>query len=127
MKKSLIIILIVAIVVIVAKFTVPQPEKHRQVAQQTLMSLVGQKMSTVQGLTDMAQGDDFDLRALINTALDQIEVKDYFVCNVGRITYDGSTYPLTVGVFNRVFVLTDYQDAIQNAGKKVDEYKKKFE
>lgn len=127
MKKSLIVIIIIAIVVIVAKFTVPQPEKHRQVAQQKLMTLVGQKLSTVQGLTDIAQGDDFDLAALINIALDQIEVKDYFVCNVGKITYDGSTYPLTVGVFNRVFVLTDYQDAIQNAGKKVDEYKKKFE
>ena len=109
------------------KVTVPQPEKHRQEASKRLTQLVGDKLSSVQGWQDMAEGQDFDVRTLINVALDQINVKDYFVCNVGSVTYNGETYPLTIGVFNHVFVLTDYMDEIQKAGKKVEEYKKKLD
>ena len=127
MKKTLIIIIVLAIVVIAAKLTVPNEEKHYQVAQQKLSSVVNQKLSTLQGVKEMLQGQNLDVRALIQVALDQMEIKDYFVCNVGKITYDGKTYPLTVGVFNHVFVLSDYMDEIQQAGKKVDEYKKKLE
>ncbi|MBO7074179.1 MAG: hypothetical protein J6W12_04670 [Bacteroidales bacterium] len=127
MKKTLIILIIVAIVVVAAKMTVPNEEKHYQVAQQKLTSLVGQKMSSLDGWKEMAEGQNLDVAALIKLAVGQMEVKDYFVCNVGRITYDGSTYPLTVGVFNHVFVLTDYMDEMEKAGKKVEEYKKKLE
>lgn len=107
--------------------TVPNEEKHYQVAQQKLTSLVGQKMSSLDGWKEMAEGQNLDIAALIKLAVGQMEVKDYFVCNVGRITYDGKTYPLTVGVFNHVFVLTDYMDEMEKAGKKVEEYKKKLE
>ena len=127
MKKLLIVILVLAVLALFMKVTVPQPEKHRETAQQKLNSLVGQKLSSFQGLKEVAEGDDFDIRAWINVALDQLEVKDYFVCNVGMVTYDGSTYPLTLGLFNKVYVLTDYKDEIQKAGKKVEEYKKKLE
>ena len=127
MKKLLITILVLAVLALFMKVTVPQPEKHREAAQQKLNTLVGQKLSSFQGIQSVAEGDDFDIRAWINVALDQLEVKDYFVCNVGMVTYDGSTYPLTLGLFNKVYVLTDYKDDIQKAGKKVEEYKKKLE
>lgn len=127
MKKTLVILIIIAIVVVAAKMTVPNEEKHYQVAQQKLTSLVGQKMSSLDGWKEMAEGQNLDIAALIKLAVGQMEVKDYFVCNVGRITYDGKTYPLTVGVFNHVLVLTDYMDEMEKAGKKVEEYKKKFE
>ena len=127
MKKTLVILIIIAIVMVAAKMTVPNEEKHYQVAQQKLTSLVGQKMSSLDGWKEMAEGQNLDIAALIKLAVGQMEVKDYFVCNVGRITYDGKTYPLTVGVFNHVFVLTDYMDEMEKAGKKVEDYKKKFE
>lgn len=127
MKKTLLIIIVLAIVVIAAKFTVPNEEKHYQVAQQKLTTVVGQKMSNIQGLKEMAQGQNVDVASLVKLAVGQMEVKNYFVCNIGKITYDGTTYPLTVGVFNHVFVLTDYMDEIDKAGKKVEEYKKKLE
>ena len=127
MKKLLIVILVLAVLALFMKVTVPQPEKHRQAAQQKLNSLVGQKLSSFQGIQSVAEGDDFDIRAWFNVALDQLEVKDYFVCNVGEITYEGDTFPLTIGVFNKVYVLTDYKDEIMKAGKKVEEYKKKLE
>ena len=127
MKKLLIVILVLAVLALFMKVTVPQPEKHREAAQQKLNELVGQKLSSFEGIQSVVEGDDFDIRAWINVALDQLEVKDYFVCNVGMVTYDGSTYPLTLGLFNKVYVLTDYKDDIQKAGKKVEEYKKKLE
>ena len=126
MKKTLIVIIVIAIVVIAAKFTVPNEEKHHQVAQQKLSAMVNQKLSSVDGIQDMIQDQGVDLRELIQVAMNQMEVKDYFVCNVGRVTYDGTTYPLTIGVFGKVFMLTDYRKELQNASKKVDEYKNKF-
>ena len=126
MKKVLLIIIVVAIVVIAAKLTVPTEEKHYQVARQKLSTIVNQKLTSIDGAKDLIQNQGGEVRELIQVALNQMEVKDYFVCNVGRITYNGSTYPLTVGVFGKVFMLTDYKDEFQNAGKKVEEYKKKF-
>ena len=127
MKKTLLIIIVLAIVAIAAKFTVPSEDKHYQVAQQKLSAVLNQKLSSLHGMKEVMQGQSMDVRALIKAATDNMEVKDYFVCNVGRITIDGKTYPLTIGVFNHVFVTTDYMDEIQKAGKKVDEYKKKFD
>ena len=127
MKKTFIILIVLAIVVVAAKFTVPNEDKHYRMAEQRLTSLVNQKLSSFHGVKDMLQGQSLDVKALVQVALDQMEVKDYFVCNVGKITYDGETYPLTIGVFNHVFVLSDYMDEMQKAGKKVDEYKKKFD
>lgn len=127
MKKLLITILVLAVLALFMKVTVPQPEKHREAAQQKLNELVGQKLSSFEGIQSVVEGDDFDVKAWFNVALNQLEVKDYFVCNVGEITYEGDTFPLTVGVFNKVYVLTDYKDEIMKAGKKVEEYKKKLE
>lgn len=127
MKKSLLILIIIAIVVVAAKFTVPTEEKHHQVARQKLSSMVNQKLSSIGGIQEMIQDQGVDIRELIQVAMDQMEVKDYFVCNVGRVTFDGTTYPLTVGVFGKVFMLSDYQKEFQNAGRKVDEYKKKLQ
>ena len=126
MKKTLIVIIILAIVVIAAKFTVPTEEKHHQVAESKLNTMISQKMSSFQGLKEIAQGQNMDLRTWIRVLANQMEVKDYFVCNVGRVTIDDTTYPLTIGVFNHVFVLTDYMDEIQKAEKKVEDIKGKF-
>ena len=126
MKRGIIIIIVLVIVVIAAKLTVPEKDKHYHVAQQKLVSIVGNKMSSVDGLKEMAQGENMDVNALIKAAVGQMEVHDYFVCNVGIISYDGAAYPLTIGIFNHVFVLTDYLDEVQNAGKKAEKYKKKL-
>jgi len=42
---------------------------------------------------------------LSNIYLDsQLEVKNYFVLSVGEVSFKGKTYPVSVGVFNHVFV-----------------------
>ena len=54
-------------------------------------------------------------------------LEDYFVCNVGKFTYEEEVYPLTLGIFGHVFVLTDYLDEIQEAQKKVEKVQKRME
>ncbi|MBR6092101.1 MAG: hypothetical protein IKQ09_04715 [Bacteroidales bacterium] len=139
MKKTLIILIIVAIVVVVAKMTVPPIEKHYEVASKQLASFVEEKV---------IEGNEFD--EIIGEYVDKDEVmkflsqeevykpvirymvenmlflEDYFVCNVGKFTYEEEVYPLTLGLFGHVFVLSDYYDELQQAGEKVEEYKKKF-
>ena len=139
MKKTLIILIIVAIVVVAAKMTVPPIEKHYEVASKQLASFVEEKV---------IEGNEFD--EIIGEYVDKEEVmkflsqeevykpvirymvenmlflEDYFVCNVGKFTYEEEVYPLTLGLFGHVFVLSDYYDELQQAGEKVEEYKKKF-
>lgn len=140
MKKTLIILIIVAIVVVAAKMTVPPIEKHYEVASKQLASFVEEKV---------IEGNEFD--EIIGEYVDKEEVMkflsqeevykpvirymvenmlfldDYFVCNVGKFTYEEEVYPLTLGLFGHVFVLSDYYDELQQAGEKVEEYKKKLE
>ena len=140
MKKTLFILIIIAIVVVAAKMTVPPIEKHYEVASKQLASFVEEKV---------IEGNEFD--EIIGEYVDKEEVmkflsqeevykpvirymvenmlflEDYFVCNVGKFTYEEEVYPLTLGLFGHVFVLSDYYDELQKAGEKVEEYKNKLE
>jgi len=135
MKKSFIIIIVLVSIVVAAKFTVPSNEKHYEVATKQLTAYFEEKI---------VDGDDYDeiiedygidkekaLQFLVENGLykavvqqlvdDNLFIKDYFVCNVGKFTYEGETYPLTLGLFGHVFVLTDYMDEIQEMNEKMQE------
>lgn len=139
MKKSFIIIIILVALVVAMKFTVPPIEKHYDVASKQLASFVQAKV---------IEGDEFDDvigqyvdKETVMQFLSQEEVykpviryfvenmlflDDYFVCNVGKFTYEDEVYPLTLGLFGHVFVLTDYYDEMQQAGMKVEELNEKY-
>jgi hypothetical protein len=139
MKKSFIIIIILVALVVAMKFTVPPIEKHYDVASKQLASFVQAKV---------IEGDEFDAiigqyfnKETVMQFLSQEEVykpviryfvenmlflDDYFVCNVGKFTYEDEVYPLTLGLFGHVFVLTDYYDEMQQAGMKVEELNEKY-
>lgn len=140
MKKSFIFIIVLVALVVAMKFTVPPIEKHYEVASKQLASFVEEKV---------IKGNEFD--EIIGEYVDKEEVMkflsheevykpvirymvenmlfldDYFVCNVGKFTYEGEAYPLTLGLFGHVFVISDYYDELQQAGMKVEEYKEKLE
>ena len=140
MKKTLIILIIVAIVVVAAKMTVPPIEKHYEVASKHLARFVEEKV--IEGNEfDEIIGQYVDKESVMQFLLQEEVYKpvirymvenmlfldDYFVCNVGKFTYEEEVYPLTLGLFGHVFVLSDYYDELQQAGEKVEEYKKKLE
>ena len=139
MKKSFIFIIVLMALVVAMKFTVPPIEKHYEVASKQLASFVEEKV---------IKGNEFD--EIIGEYVDKEEVMkflsheevykpvirymvenmlfldDYFVCNVGKFTYEGEAYPLTLGLFGHVFVISDYYDELQQAGMKVEELNEKY-
>ena len=127
MKKTLVILIIIAIIVVAAKMTVPTPEKHREVAMERLTEMVNEKISTIEGAKEIIEGNNIDTKLFIKLALTQLQMRDYFVCNAGYIKYDEKDYMLTLGLFGHVFVMTDYIDELQQAQEKMEEYKKKLE
>lgn len=127
MKKLLIFVIILAVLALFMKVTVPSPEKHREVAKEKLSELVNEKIKTIDGAKEIIEGNNIDVKLFIKLALTQMQMKDYFVCNVGYITYDGTEYMLTLGMFGHVFVTTDYIDEAQKLSQKVDEYKMRFD
>ena len=116
------------------KFTVPPIEKHYEVAADKLALFVKDKV---------VEGDEFDEiieqyvdKETVMQYLSQEEVykpvlkymvetmlflDDYFVCNVGKFTYEEEVYPLTLGLFGHVFVITDYYDQMLDVNEKMQE------
>ena len=126
MKKLLIVVIVLAVLALFMKVTVPSPEQHREVAKDRLSELVDEKISTIEGAKEIIEGNDIDTKLFIKLALTQLQMKDYFVCNAGFINYDGEEYMLTLGMFGHVFVMTDYIDEIQQANEKLEELREKY-
>ena len=134
MKKSFIFIIIIVALVVAMKITVPPIEKHYEVAADKLALFVQDKV---------VEGDEFDEiieqyvdKETVMQYLSQEEVykpvlkymvetmlflDDYFVCNVGKFTYEDEVYPLTLGLFGHVFVITDYYDQMLVMYEKMQE------
>lgn len=141
MKKFWIFVLVLIVIAVVMKLTVPSVEKHYDVATEQLSKFVEDrimegndydeiiddfgidKKATVEFLK---QGDMYKTMIRYNVE-NMLVMKDYVVCNVGKVTYDDKVYPLTVGLFGHVFVMTDYIDEIQAAQKKYEEVKEKYD
>ena len=126
MKKLFGLIIVLAILAVVMKATVPTPEKHREVAKERLSEIVMEKISTIDGAVEAIKDNDIDVNMFIRLAVTQLKMKDYFVCNAGFIKYDGEEYMLTLGMFGHVFVMTDYIDEIQQANEKLEELRDKY-
>ena len=126
MKKLFGLIIVLAILAVVMKATVPTPEKHREVAKERLSEIVMEKISTIDGAVEAIKDNDIDVNMFIRLAVTQLKIKDYFVCNAGFVRYDGEEYMLTLGMFGHVFVMTDYIDEIQAASEKMEELKEKY-
>lgn len=140
MKKLWIFILVLAVIAVVMKLMVPSVEKHYDVATEQLSEFVEDKFMESDDYDEiiddygidkqaamefLKQGDMY--KTMIRYSVENMLVmKDYVVCNVGKITYDGEVYPLTLGIFGHVFVMTDYIDEIQDASEKLEELKEKY-
>ena len=83
--------------------------------------MVEEKVSTIEGAKEIIEGNNVDTNILIDLVMKNLKMKDYLVCNVGMITYEGKDYPITIGLFNHVFVTTDYIDDIQRISKRAEE------
>ena len=141
MKKFWFFILVLVALAIVMKLTVPSVEKHYDVATDRLAALLVDKVMEDDEYDDVIaeygidkdaavqvlQQDDLYKTLIRYNVESLIDIKDYVVCNVGKVTYEDKVYPLTVGLFGSVFVLTDYLDEIQKVSAKMEQIKEKLD
>ena len=127
MKKLLVFIIVLAVLALFMKVTVPAPEKHYEIAKVKLTELFKEKVSTFKGVVELIEGDRMEEHMYAEFIVKGLEMRDYFVCNAGFLKYQGKEYMLTLGMFNHVFVMTDYIDDIKKAAEKVEEIKKEFD
>lgn len=127
MKKLLIFVIILAVLALFMKVTVPAPEKHQEIAKVKLNELFKEQISTMEGVVELIKGHRMEEHMYIEFLVDGLEMKDYFVCNAGFLEYEGEKYMLTFGMFGHVFVTTDYIDEIQKVSEKAEEIKEKFD
>lgn len=115
MKKILVLVLVVA-VAIAAVVTCPDKKAHVEAVSNTLTSMVDEKLNESMPAAGKAWSFVGTMFAgkIIDTVLEQkIEIDNYFVYSVGRITFRGETKTVSVGVFNHVFTF-DKED-LKNA------------
>lgn len=141
MKKFWIFVLVLIVIAVVMKLTVPSVEKHYDVATEQLSKFVEDKIMEGDDYDEIIDDFGIDKKATVEflkqgdmyktmiryNVENMLVMKDYVVCNVGKVTYDDKVYPLTVGLFGHVFVMTDYIDEIQAAQKKYEEVKEKYD
>lgn len=141
MKRLIIILAILLGLALVMKVTVPSMEKHKEAAVEQVTKFVEEQMmqnEEVDGYLE-AYGIDKDethrflsengiYKSMVTYLVENsLFLEDYFVCNVGKFQYEGEIYPLTLGLFNHVFVLTDYIDEMQEAQAKMEKLQQKLE
>jgi hypothetical protein len=141
MKRLIIILAILLGLALVMKVTVPSMEKHKEAAVEQVTKFVEEQMmqnDEVDGYLE-AYGIDKDethrflsengiYKSMVTYLVENsLFLEDYFVCNVGKFQYEGEIYPLTLGLFNHVFVLTDYIDEMQEAQEKMEKLQQKLE
>ena len=141
MKKFWIFILVLVALAVVMKVTVPSVEKHYDVATERLSKFLEDEIMEGDDFDDVIDGYGIDKQAAMEflkqgdmyktmiryNVENMLMMKDYFVCNVGKVTYDDKSYPLTIGLFGHVFVMTDYIDEIQEANEKLGKLKEKYD
>lgn len=121
MKKLLIFLAALVVLVLLMKVTVPSPDKHREVATEQLTVYVEDNISDFGEIAEYLDEFGIDKKQAIKFLVDNmLYLDDYFVCNVGKFEYDGEVYPLTLGLFGYVFVLTDYVDEMQAINEKYE-------
>lgn len=112
MKKLFIFIIFVVIIAILAALTCPKPEQHYCAATDKLAEEVAVQMSE-HDTAEIRAGLGIATKPIIKLFVkNNLFIDDYVVCNIGKFVYEGEVYPLTFGIFNHVFVLSDYIDDI---------------
>ena len=113
MKRFFVFLLVLLCIAIAMVITCPEKNAHKTKVSEKLSEIFDKELKS-----DIKNDDDL-LGAtigsaigskLINVLVDQnLEVESYYVCSIGKMTSDGQTIPVSIGVFNHVFLLNDFE------------------
>lgn len=115
MKKLISLIVVVAALLLLA-FTCPNKQAHQDKIKTTMSNLVDEKLNKEASEEEkgFALLGSLFASKLVDVAMDQkLEVDNYVVCSVGKVTFNGQTHYISFGILNQVFVMG--QDEIRNA------------
>lgn len=113
MKKFFVFILVLLFIAIAMVITCPEKVAHKTKVSEKLSEIFDKEIkSNIKNDDDLfgaTIGSAIGSR-LINVIVDQnLEVKSLYVCSMGKMTIDGQTSPVSIGVFNHVFLLNDFE------------------
>lgn len=119
MKKILSIILLVAVVIAMIA-TCPDEKQHRETMEPIIArvaSQIAQEKASSIGLGRILNGIGLGNEEKVKNGYDRIgktmapalvkmiKVQDCFLFSIGRMNYEGTTYPVSFGIFGHVFAL----------------------
>ena len=116
-KKLFVLLGLVVIVALVAMtFTKPDRQAHFNAVAQLAQNVVDKELSNIPlPLPDEVVnfGSETAMGAANMYLLSNLMVNDYFFVNVGTVNHHGTAYPVTIGAFNKVFLLVDEEQVKQ--------------
>lgn len=100
------VVSILVLLIAVMMFTRPSKEKHAEKVREIAMQAINQNIQDDDRLT---QGLAFLFGPwVMDRFMDMgLQIDDYFIFNIGRISYDDIDKPVTLGLFNNVILLVD--------------------
>lgn len=112
MKRFIVFLLVLLFIAIAMVITCPEKNAHKIKVSEKLSEIFDKEIkSNIKNDDDLfgaTIGSAIGSR-LINVIVDQnLEVKSLYVCSMGKMTIDGQTSPVSIGVFNHVFLLNDF-------------------
>ena len=116
-KKLFVLLVLVIIVALVAmKFTKPDREAHFNAVAQLTQNMVDKELSNIpiplpEEIVNI--GPETAMGVANMYLLSNLMVNDYFFINVGTVNHHGTAYPVTIGAFNKVFLLVDEEQVKQ--------------
>jgi len=124
--KKIIIIVVVVLAVIAAAFTCPNEKQHHE-AMTPVMGRVASNVAQqkTSGVGKLLKGIGLGNEEKVKNGYDKvgatmapglvkmIEVHDYCLFSLGKMDYEGKTYPVSLGIYGMVFALP--LDKIQEA------------
>ena len=115
MKNFLLFILILVFIAGVCVVSCPDKEAHSDAIMETVNNLIDDRMS--EGITEENE-KTFALFAsslvsgVSNIVIDsRLTVKNHFLFSIGKVTFDGESQTVSIGILNHVF--TDIDDNLK--------------
>ena len=121
MMKKIFALVITLFAILLMVLTCPDKKAHTEAIRSAVSGYVNETLSQRQedGIVMGFLGSLFVSKVAEVYLDNSLEVSNYLLFSVGRITFDGTTRVVSVGVFNHVF--TSDKDDIRQALQKADE------
>jgi hypothetical protein len=116
MKKSNLILIIIVLIVLVAIFTNPKLDRHKEVVKTELNTSM---QKSLKNSGSEAEGQVLGALlggALIDRMIDSIVSTDnYLIFSTTKVTWEGQTKVVGIGIFGNVYIIGKFKNMLKKA------------